>query len=314
MEKETVIGRSDWKYADNIVMRSYLDACKAAASSDDNFSKFRTNKAYGVILEGGAKETGEAVIRRFRKLGAFNWLLNNLSDIKENDLYGGPKIYDFKHIPGTISSSSLQYALDAFNISNLLEKNNDAIRIVEVGAGFGGQARILCKLMNVKSYTIIDHPEACLLTEKYLQKYPECEGKIHFVDASNVDSFVEENPKIDLFVASASVAELSPERQNFYFNKLISKSSSSYLVYNTLHKPANFRLLENQIKKMLDRGTTLSFENPWFRIIFLYISSKSILNNNNRMAAERMGEYFHSLHFKTLRLIRAIRYKIFKQF
>ena len=306
---------NDWVHAADSDVQNYLNACKEAISSDQNFSSFRSSNRYGVILEGGLRVIGESALRRLKRVGAIDWLLRNLEAIKENDQHGGPVLHQFEGLPGVISSSSLQYALDVFNIIKLIDTEEKALNIVEVGPGFGGLSRLLIRLKNVKKYTLIDHSEACLLSKVYLSKYPECEGKIEFVDASQVETYATQSHSIDLFIASASIAELSVERQNFYFEKIIPKSTSSYIVYNSLHIPQNFELLDKNINILKSQNKGVYFENPWFKIIFLYIHSRAIVGTSKRHGVHSdLKKYFKGYPYLLIRIFRFLKYKVLRSY
>lgn len=47
----------------------------------------------------------------------------------------------------------------------------DGMHIIEIGGGYGGQAKAICDRFKVRTYTIIDLPEVCELQRRFLHGY-----------------------------------------------------------------------------------------------------------------------------------------------
>lgn len=303
--------QNQWSCADRVDADNYRKACAYYASSEVAFAEFRSNNSdYAVILEGGAREIALAAIRRFKKLGALDWLILNIDRLALNDLYGSPRLYKFKQLRAECSSSTLQYALDTYNIGLLGICQTYPIDIVEVGGGFGGLARQLCDIYNVRSYTIIDLAEPLALARKYLEKY-DLIPSFSFVDAANASEYFASFKGAHLFVASASLAELDLGLQDMYFEKIIQKCNSAYLVYNTIHKTGHSDSLTKNLGLLEKSRKYIFTQNPWFRILFIFISdSLPRIDSQGLKGVSGLELSLKSPIFLARRLFRALRYRL----
>jgi hypothetical protein len=142
-----------------------------------------------------------------------------------------------------------------------------------LGGGFGGLCRILSDFIPFETYTLIDQPEALMLAKKFLGKFPDLRSRIRFISCFNTSEILE-LPNQDLVIACSSLAELSSEVQNFYSSSLISNSSFTYLVYNTIHISES----RKQLKKMIAlwrRKSRVEITCPWHSILHVEISPGS---------------------------------------
>lgn len=106
--------------------------------------------------------------------------------------------------------------------------------VVEVGAGFGGLACLVLRTFAVRTYSIVDLPEAQLLQRRFLSSVgPRARfaGKVSFVGAGlpQGSRFLHE---YDLLVSVCAFSELGEELQERYFQKLILRSRRGLLVDN----------------------------------------------------------------------------------
>ena len=209
--------KSEWAAAEQSIANDYLNFCKKASEDVSLFNNFRSHNDYGVILEGGEKRIGLGALKYLKRLGGYDWFKNNFSEIIKNDLYGNPILHSFnKSI--NCSSSTLQYSHDLYNCILLLNTNTKLpLTIVEVGGGFGGFARLVLSLLNVEKYYLIDQKEPLALAKKYLDNYPRISKKVIYIEANEIFKIYSTINDIDLFVASASIAELDFNTQKFYF-------------------------------------------------------------------------------------------------
>ena len=312
MKKKQLAAQLDWAYAEEKVKLDYLESCKNAISSDEKFNIFRTNPEYGIVLESGEKGIGKNNLRRLKKMAGAKWVENSIEIIAENDKFGGPELHSFDELLVKCSSSSIQYGLDYFNIKTIIgDTNGKSINVVEVGAGFGGLARLLCRFENIEKYTIIDFPEVCALAKRYLENYPECLDKIAFIDASDIMKSWTQLEPAELFIASASVAELNNELQCFYFTNFIQKADWSYIVYNSVHKEENLKFLSEFLENSEQKGLFFKVLNPWFRILHIFFSrNEKSIENINGLKFESLEKYLGSYKFLLKRIIRSIYFKV----
>lgn len=95
----------------------------------------------------------------------------------------------------------------------------NGMHIIEIGGGYGGQAKVICDDCKVKSYTIIDLPEVCDLQRRFLKDYPvEC---ISFI----------EGRACDLVISNYALSEI-PDN-SMYMRAVVNKSIHGYITCNT---------------------------------------------------------------------------------
>ena len=303
--------KSEWAAAEKSIANDYLNFCKKASEDVSLFTNFRSHNDYGVILEGGEKRIGLGALKYLKRLGGYDWFKNNFSEIIKNDLYGNPILHSFnKSI--NCSSSTLQYSHDLYNCILLLNKNtNLPLTIVEVGGGFGGFARLVLSLLNVEKYYLIDQKEPLALAKKYLDNFPRISKKVIYIEANEIFKIYSTINDIDLFVASASIAELDFNTQKFYFENFIQKSLFSYLIYNTVHLEGFKDFLNSCLTKLNKKNFDIKIHNPWFRILYIYISHKKINAKIFGKENQKFWNYFKGIKCFLLRGLRSVRYKIF---
>ena len=303
--------KSEWAAAEKSIANDYLNFCKMASEDISLFNNFRSHNDYGVILEGGEKRIGLGALKYLKRLGGYNWFKNNFSEIVKNDLYGNPILHSFnKSI--NCSSSTLQYSHDLYNCILLLNKNTKLpLTIVEVGGGFGGFARLVLSLLNIEKYYLIDQKEPLALAKKYLDNFPRISKKVIYIEANEIFKIYSKINDIDLFVASASIAELDFNTQKFYFKNFIQKSLFSYLIYNSLHLEGVKDFLNSSLTKLNKNNFDIKIHNPWFRILYIYISHKKINVQILGKENQKFWNYFKGINCFLLRGLRSLRYKIF---
>ena len=303
--------KSEWAAAEKIIANDYLNFCKKASEDISLFNNFRSHNDYVVILEGGEKRIGLGALKYLKRMGGYNWFKNNFSEIIKNDLYGNPILHSFnKSI--NCSSSTLQYSHDLYNCILLLNKKTKLpLTIVEVGGGFGGFARLALSLLNIEKYYLIDQKEPLALAKKYLENFPRISKKVIYIEANEIFRIYSTINDIDLFVASASIAELDFNTQKFYFKNFIQKSLFSYLIYNSVHLEGVKDFLNSSLKKLNKNNFDIKIHNPWFRILYIYISHKKINAQIFGKENQKFWNYFKGINCFLLRGLRFVRYKIF---
>lgn len=196
---------------------SYRAFCRRAASNDEAFDHFRTHKESGVWsvpevwgwMYVGAMPEGLSLDGPEERA------------MRENDSLGGPKLCDFGRF-GCVDPVTLRYLYVARDLYRRFG-SLDGMRIVEIGGGYGGQARLLCKLFKVKSYTIIDLPEANRLQQRYLAgAEPEIKCTRLLFD---LDRF-------DLAISNYAFSECRKNHQRGYIEMVFKDSPRGYITGN----------------------------------------------------------------------------------
>lgn len=209
----------------------FLDSCLKMASSPEAFEEFRRDGGLRPILEGGSQATLNGNLRRIMDSGGNDWLRANLGDFKKNDEVGRPFVFSKTGL-GVLSPSVVQYASQLWDIVRHLKPKN-LNRVVEVGGGYGGLARILSSQLGPKEYVLVDHPNVLALAQRYLGHY-NLGTCFRYVSCFDTKSMEQLGP-IDLFVSVAAMAELSQTQQELYNILLLKRAESFFVLYNTLH-------------------------------------------------------------------------------
>jgi len=189
------------------ILKEYLQACKEA-----DMSNFKRDIRLNQIFEHSTVEQGFSylnhVININRKL---------LDNVFTNDINGNPVIYNWGY--GLYySASTLQYIAVLVNLVQLCG-SLDNLRIVEVGGGYGGQAKTVFDVFTPNCYHIIDLPEVTSLQYKYL----------HNIEA--VDCFTQPTgQEYDLFISNYALSEIP---DNGHLIELAGRCKHGYITCNT---------------------------------------------------------------------------------
>lgn len=159
---------------------------------------------------GLGKFSEEAYIQRFK-----DWVeryqktvsAKDLIDYPESEI-GRPKIVEHNGYRASVAYIK-NFAL-AKHISRLIDIPNP--RILEIGAGYGGMAEILHRLMPIQSYTIVDLEEVLPLSECYLSNtHPESALEFRTPENIGEDSY-------DVVINTASFGEMPKDVAQAYIH------------------------------------------------------------------------------------------------
>lgn len=203
----------------DLILEKYLKVCKAAVYDDQVFDTFKSNPDYREVLEHLSKKLGQVHLDAIKKNNP-DILLN--PNIWLNDAYGSPKLEHYGDCAA--SPTTIQYISVASNLKYMFDSLDD-FSIVEIGGGYGGQAKIIYDLWNIKKYHIIDLYEATLLQEKYISKF-----KYNNFAAFPPNDFVSDD--YDLFISNYAVSEVLPEDQYKYVKEVMLKCKRGYITCN----------------------------------------------------------------------------------
>jgi hypothetical protein len=194
-------------------------------------------------------------------------LLKHMHKFITNDNVGNPIKYNYSVLGKPISSVTVRYIKI---LGDLLELFGDLkeMDIVEIGAGYGGQCKIIHDYCKPKSYTIIDLHEANKLSEKYLRHFG-----IKDVKCKTPDDVLKES--YSLCISNYAFAEFDRQYQDLYAEKVISKSDRGYMICNFFGK---YRIKERpdgmskeEISKLKITGKVLSEDPQSIEGNFLYV-------------------------------------------
>lgn len=200
----------------------YREICRKAAEDDLVFEFFRRHPIYIGVVELSRGEEGLENINI--ALSNDQSIMNNIDDLRRNDDFGSPLVLNYSLV-GRFSPNTLRYIKIATDLKKLFGPL-DGMRIVEIGGGFGGQARIIHALNNnIKSYTIFDLPEAQALTRRYLGCYGI--DQVQFPDLSIAPV------EADLVISNYAFAEIDKGIQTRYVENVVSKAKHGYMILNS---------------------------------------------------------------------------------
>lgn len=188
-------------------LEAYLNACKNA-----DLSNFKQDTRLTKIFEHCSREIGYCYLRAIYE-DNYKLFLNNFT----NDTIGNPIVYQYD-LMGRFSPSTLQYI---GVLSNLIKHfgSLDGLRILEIGGGYGGQARTIMDVYKPSAYHIIDLPEVCGLQMRYLKEF-EC-----------VDCFTQPTgQQYDLVISNYALSEIV---QNEEYVEMCRNIPHGYITCNT---------------------------------------------------------------------------------
>mmetsp|Transcript_46598 Transcript_46598/g.109619 ORF Transcript_46598/g.109619 Transcript_46598/m.109619 type:complete len:184 (+) Transcript_46598:947-1498(+) len=152
--------------------------------------------------------------------------------------------------------------------------------ILELGGGFGGQAKIVSDVFVVSSYTIVDIPEALTLASKFLDAHPIAKAVSTLVahapgyrdlppqcddqgcgDTSNATSWgslADDGwvlPVYDLCVSNFAWDEMNLATQELYWHRLLRRCERGYITDNAMNRVHGGQLtLDEQLTRLRSLG------------------------------------------------------------
>ena len=198
----------------------YREICRNAACDDAMFQNFRSNKAYHDAVECG--QGGEFATYILNH--ATSKTLSLVPKFQALDAIGNP-VTNFIPRFGSFSGTTLRYVLFADHISRLFDLPEN-YTVVEIGAGFGGQAYILSQLLPFSQYYIYDLPEAEMLIEKTTSTLA-----VKNVTCLNTDAALPVD-RIDLFISNYALSECDRATQIDYCERVACKAERGYMLFN----------------------------------------------------------------------------------
>lgn len=224
----------------------YLQYINTFINVDKSQWTFKSEPIYNSILEHLNHSQGveylSEITNRFQ-----NFYIENKNYLIElcskNDLYGTPKKFTF-HDFTTCSPTNLRYILHSLLILTYIQECNlNIVDLIEIGGGYGGLYFFLSKLsilfnITIKSYTIFDLYEPCLLQQKYLDDFET--SNLRFMQIDNFDNI----EKDSFLISNYAFSEIPIELQHEYTQKILNPYvSHGFLVWNHI---ALYDFIENK--------------------------------------------------------------------
>lgn len=214
--------------------------CAYAAQSDRVFRRFRRSPIFEAILEHTSPDLGE----QYWNIARANPLIaREAKSLASSDTVGGPRLHDFS-AELTASPSLMRYLKVASDLQQLFG-DLSGLNIVELGGGYGGQARVLESLFAIESYTIIDLPEVSRLQKRYLS-----ENNLDLNHFAFINGRSPSNVAGDLLISNYAVSELTRNLQDHYSKQLI-EFSRGYITFNRMATPGDTGMTATEFVNLL---------------------------------------------------------------
>ena len=208
----------------------FVVECDKICDNEELFKNFKRNGVFCGIIGNDVrdKNTSDQLYNKLKGTKIFN----DIDTYKTNDIYGNPVLFEYPEI-GHISPGTL-YFMDVLN--DIKDKIGDIsnLNIVEIGSGYGGQAKILLDY-GVKTYTCIDLKEPLRLCEKYLNLFNY--NNVHFINTDKLDGLDEYFfEQYDLVISNWCLSEFDIDGMSYYINKIIKNVHRGYFLMNIWDK------------------------------------------------------------------------------
>lgn len=233
----------------------YFSCIAEIIKNKKEFSTFKTNPIYQVVLEHVNKQQGLKYVNFIKSSKFGKLILKNISVFKINDSIGGPKLFNYSEI-GKISPTTLRYVATLVDIHNIFGRKYFH-NILEVGVGYGGQFLCFDRFFKIKKYYLFDHYTVCDLIKKYLRCFKiNTKYKILTIEKNFFIS------SVDIFISNHAFSELPKILQKEYLYKYIKKSKNGYMVMNSGKKNSMFKnnhLSLTELKKHIPKLKTKKY-------------------------------------------------------
>lgn len=202
----------------------YERAVNNIISKKAQLRRFRRIYNYREILEHLDYKDGKKYLSEIKNKNS--QILNQVNKFSVNDTFGKPRKFFYPEI-GKLSPTTLRYIFVATDLYSKFNMNRIK-KIVEIGAGYGGQISILNSLdLNTQNeYFIFDLPDVQILIKKYLSNMKL--SSIRFLDIKEFNKI-----DYDLVISNYAFSELPISLQETYLEKVLMCSKNGYLIMNS---------------------------------------------------------------------------------
>lgn len=201
----------------------YENSLVMIVKSNSKFNRFRRIYNYREIVENVTYRQGQKYLKRIMFLDLP--LSSNFSKYLINDSVGKPTRYHYPNI-GKVSPTTLRYISVSLEIKKLFGDDLSG-NIVEIGAGYGGQASILMEFFKIDKYGVYDLDNAQILIRNYLAKINK-ESNLQLLSLED-----NANTSWDLAISNYAFSELPKKLQKKYITKVLGKSERGYMIMNS---------------------------------------------------------------------------------
>ena len=221
----------------------HVPVCKNAVEDDIVFNNFKQDSMFTTILEHTGVDNSHlflahAITKYPQYLNLIDWEI-----VRQNDSIGTASLEKYPELSNSVglsnvmfSPSTIAYVFKALDILNHIKENNISnLRLLEIGGGYGGQAKMITDIaplfdINIDSYTIIDLHWPTKLQEKYLNVLGY--NNINFIAYEDLESGKVSFPNdFNYFISIYALSEFDDDVKQFYINNL-SNAEKYYILWN----------------------------------------------------------------------------------
>jgi putative sugar O-methyltransferase len=184
---------------------------------------FRRKFEYRKILEHVSYQVGVQYLARIIELNVAS--LDSIIKLSKTDNFGSPRKYYYRNV-GWISPTLLRYV----SVFSEIEKSigfGNVKSIVEIGVGYGGQARVIHALTGIEDYAFYDLRDVQNLAQQFLESSQSA------LTPRNLDINNVKQESFDLVISNYALSELPALIQLEYVQKLIGHADHCYMIMNS---------------------------------------------------------------------------------
>jgi putative sugar O-methyltransferase len=248
-----------WQWMARKIGQNYADFVWRAVQNSEDFETFRRDENYTHILEHVTQAQGSDYLDLIRD----PVILDICLESEFADTVGSPAVGYYRG--RSISPTTLRYGKVLQDIVDAFPNLLDMESIVEIGVGYGGQARIISEYFrragrSLRFYALIDLLPVLHLARLYLDHFPLA-FPIRYLTKSEL------GPQADygLAISNYAFSELRMPIQQDYLRLVLNRSRAGYLTMNTglteLKSRATEQLAIENLTDLLPRAALL-VENP----------------------------------------------------
>lgn len=247
-------GASPKSAASSITDRDeYRSFCERAATDDAVFFTFRRAPIYVDTLEHVTRDQGAAYVAAILRDNP-DLLTDSPDRYHGNDTLGSPQLHEYG-ITGPVSPVTLRYLKVVSDLRRLFGDLSGS-HIVEIGAGYGGQCRLITQYWPEATYTLVDIPPALALARRYLTALGT-DARIKFEAPDEVRA-----RRYDLCISNYAFSELARPVQQAYADAVVSHSERGYMTCNFISKAHKIDSMGRSELLALHVGTRWVEEEP----------------------------------------------------
>lgn len=214
------IKKENWLAANS---SEFFNECESITNNTNKFNNFKRNDLFCTII-GNDVRSEHIANQCFDKI-KHSSVLNQIEKFKENDKYGNPIILQFPEIEN-ISIGTL-YFIHILNDLLLKFNNIQNLNVIEIGSGYGGQAKIILD-HGVKTYTCVDVKQPLNLCRKYISLFNY--NNINYINTDDISQNNFDN--YDLVISNWCLSEFDNQGIEFYIDTIIKNCKLGYFLMN----------------------------------------------------------------------------------